>query len=77
MDLMKTIPKDMSTDVARLSLQYGIGEHNFDDADGKLICEGLKLDDASIKDILDYGPLAQEISAIVSGYNGPLAKRSA
>lgn len=70
------MPGDYRPKQYSMALAAGIGEHNFEDGQGKLICDGRQFDKATVDQVLEWGPLAQEIFQIIYGYNFPLPKRS-
>ncbi len=69
--------KGLRNKIFRLYLLHGIGEHNLEsDEDGKLVGEGKVLPTKTVDEILEWGPLAEEMVAIIQKYNAPLARGS-
>ena len=62
--------------IYRIALADGVGEHNFTDDAGTIIGEGKVFDEATIKEVLEWEPLATEIFQAIQGHNRPLARRS-
>ena len=59
-------------DKIKLLLTHGIGEHNFDGEDGKI----LELNEALVDAWMEHEALAAEMVAIVEAWNRPLANGS-
>jgi hypothetical protein len=69
--------KELRNKIFRLYLLHGIGEHNFEsDEDGKPVGEGKVFPIQTVDEILEWGPLADEIVGIIKEYNSPLPKGS-
>lgn len=60
------------SDIVRLYLRKGIGEHNFDGDDGRI----LELDDSLVDAWMQHEELASEMVAIIERWNRPLAEGS-
>lgn len=71
-----TLPKGLSDDVARLALEHGIAEHNFTDGAGGFVGEGKVLPKEVIDEVLQWGPLANELTQEVLQFSRPLRKTS-
>ena len=67
---------DDRTELYRLVIRDGIGEHNFEDDAGKLINGGKSFDEKTVEEILAWDDLATEIFEAINGYSRPLAERS-
>jgi hypothetical protein len=59
--------------IIKLYLLHGIGEHNFDGPDGKI----MTLDEALVDAWMEHEALAQEMVGIIEAWNRPLAGGSA
>jgi len=71
--IMHAVPKGMNDDVARLSLEHGVAEHNLTDDDKPT---STPLSEEAIEECIAFGPLAMECTAIIARYNAPLASGS-
>lgn len=74
--IMQEMPEGINAEIARLCVENGIGQHDFDDDDGKIIGEGLRVTPELVSVIMDFWPLAQEIAKVVSEYSRPLLQKS-
>ncbi len=80
LELMRIIPqhdKEHRARVYEIVMLHGIGEHNLQDDNGKVIHEGKYLDQKTVNEILEEAaPLAEEIFMIVQDLNASLRKGS-
>jgi hypothetical protein len=60
-----------SAGIIRLSLLYGIAEHNFCEEESTT-----KIDEAIVKEIMQIPEIASEMTTIVRNFNRPLAKKT-
>jgi hypothetical protein len=77
-DLLPSIPEmppGQKDKIARLCLQFGIWGHNFPNGDDSLIGGGQTFDDGAITGILEWGPMAAEITEVVTVHNRPLLEK--
>ena len=76
LEIAPNLPTDYRTNLMRLAIQHGVGEHNFTNGDGKPLAGGKAFDAETVEAILQWGDLAEEIFKSVMAWNRPLPKGS-